>query len=88
MNVFEFLSVINAVLVVVMIGIASYKVSQTQDVPVQQIMITPVFLGFGLLVMHTIGFLGSELEVTDITSMAWRLLDGLAVLTIIRLLLR
>ena len=52
----------------------------------RQIVATPIFLGIALLVMHIIGLIDQRPGLHDIETIAWRLLDFLSLITMVRLL--
>lgn len=86
MTVFSFLSVLNIGMTIVLVAMASYRLGLSADAWRRQIVATPIFLGIALLVMHIIGLMDNRHGLHDIETLAWRLLDFLSLITMVRLL--
>lgn len=86
MTVFSFLSVLNIGMTIVLVALASYRLGLSADTWRRQIVATPIFLGIALLVMHIIGLIDQRPGLHDIETIAWRLLDFLSLITMVRLL--
>lgn len=86
MTVFSFLSVLNIGMTIVLVAVASYRLGLSVGTWRRQIVATPLFLGIALLVMHIIGLIDLRPGLHDIVTIAWRLLDFLSLITMVRLL--
>lgn len=86
MTVFSFLSVLNIGMTIVLVAMASYRLGLSADTWCRQIVATPIFIGIALLVMHIIGLIDQRPGLHDIETIAWRLLDFLSLITMVRLL--
>lgn len=86
MTVFSFLSVLNIGMTIVLVAVASYRLGLSADTWRRQIVATPIFLGIALLVMHIIGLMDDRPGLQDIETLAWRLLDFLSLITMVRLI--
>ena len=86
MSVFLLMSGINIALAVALFCVAIIALHRTEDVAKSQLVAPVAILSVAMIVLHLIGAASHEkYGVDDVIEAAWRIIDMLAIVTLIRL---
>ena len=86
MNIFSAMSSLNLMLAIILFFVALGKLKTVESKSTEQLVVTPLILAIAMAVMHSISVNDSQHGVGDVVQMAWRLLDFLTMLALIRLI--
>lgn len=86
MTVFTALSAFNLIATFIVMVVASVRFHQSSHHNTRQILITPVFLAFGLALLHIYSMTLINENVRDLLSLVWRLIDLFTLIVILRLI--
>ncbi len=86
MSVFLFMSSINVALAAILFCVAITSLQRIDDVAMSQLVAPVAILAVAMVVLHLIGVASHErYGVGDVIEAAWRIVDMLAILSLIRL---
>ena len=87
MNFFMLMSGLNIALSAYMILSCAKKLSEVNGSALGQIISAPIFIAVALIVLHSVGLVNSiELTATALADAAWRVVDMVSLITMIRLI--